>query len=85
VLGLKVCAPPTPTPKKKEKEKGVHYHAQLLKNVFLCALVFEGVRFPGAGVADICEMACGCWELNSGPLEDQPILLTAESSLQYPY
>jgi hypothetical protein len=24
----------------------------------------------------------GCWELNSGPLEEQPMLLTAEPSLQ---
>jgi len=25
---------------------------------------------------------CGCWELNSGPLEEQSELLTAEPSLQ---
>ena len=25
---------------------------------------------------------CGCWELNWGPLEEQPVLLTAETSLQ---
>jgi hypothetical protein len=25
---------------------------------------------------------CGCWELNSGPLEEQPVLLTTEPSLQ---
>ena len=29
-----------------------------------------------------CEPPCGCWELNSGPLEEQPVLLTAEPSLQ---
>jgi hypothetical protein len=25
---------------------------------------------------------CGCWELNSGPLDEQPLLLTTEPSLQ---
>jgi hypothetical protein len=28
------------------------------------------------------EPLCGCWELNSGPLEEQSMLLTAEPSLQ---
>jgi hypothetical protein len=31
---------------------------------------------------DGCEPPSACWELNSGPLEDQPVLLTAEPSLQ---
>jgi hypothetical protein len=44
--------------------------------------VFEGVIFPGTGVADRCELPCGCWELNSGPLEEQPVLFTAEPFLQ---
>jgi hypothetical protein len=26
---------------------------------------------------------CGCWELNSGLLEEQPVLLTSEPSLQH--
>ena len=25
-----------------------------------------------------CELSCGCWELNSTPLEEQLVLLTAE-------
>ena len=33
-------------------------------------------------IADACEPPCGCWELNSGPLEEQSGLLTAEPSLQ---
>jgi hypothetical protein len=28
------------------------------------------------------EPPCGCWESNPGPLEEQPVLLTAEPSLQ---
>jgi hypothetical protein len=32
----------------------------------------------GARVKDGCEPPCGCWESTSGPLEDQPVLSTAE-------
>jgi hypothetical protein len=32
--------------------------------------------------ADGCEPPCGCWELNSGPPEEQSVLLTTEPSLQ---
>ena len=31
---------------------------------------------------DGCESSCGCWELNSGPLEEQSVLLGTEPSLQ---
>jgi hypothetical protein len=31
---------------------------------------------------DGCESPCGCWELNSGLLEEQSVLLTTEPSLQ---
>jgi hypothetical protein len=33
-------------------------------------------------ITDGCESPCGCWELNSGPLEEQSVLLIAEPSLQ---
>ena len=33
-------------------------------------------------ITDGCELPCGCWELNSGPLEEQSVLSTAEPSLQ---
>lgn len=33
-------------------------------------------------ITDGCEPPQGCWELNSRPLEEQPVLLTAEPSLQ---
>jgi len=35
-------------------------------------------------ITDGCEPPCGCWELNSGPLEGQLVLLTSEPSLQHP-
>ena len=33
-------------------------------------------------ITDGCEAPGGCWELNSGPLEQQLVLLTAEPSQQ---
>ena len=33
-------------------------------------------------IRDGCEPPCGCWELNSGPLQEQSVLLTTEPSLQ---
>jgi hypothetical protein len=33
-------------------------------------------------ITDGCEPPCGCWGLNSEPLEEQLVLSTAESSLQ---
>ena len=33
-------------------------------------------------ITDGCEPPCRCWELNSEPLEEQPVLLTTEPSLQ---
>lgn len=38
----------------------------------------EGIGFLGTGVADGCEPPCGYRELNPGPLEEQPGLLTSE-------
>jgi hypothetical protein len=34
------------------------------------------------GVTDGCELPCGCWELNPGLLEEQPVLLAAEPSVK---
>ena len=33
-------------------------------------------------ITDGCEPLCDCWELNSGPPKEQPVLLSAEPSLQ---
>jgi hypothetical protein len=33
-------------------------------------------------ITDSCEPPCGFWDLNSGSLEEQSVLLTAEPSLQ---
>lgn len=31
-----------------------------------------------------CELPCGCWKVKPGPLEEQPVLLTSELSIQPP-
>ena len=42
----------------------------------------EGQKRAPDLITDGCEPPCGCWELNSGPLEEQAVLLTMEPSLQ---
>lgn len=36
----------------------------------------------GIGVSDPCDLPCGCWELDLGHLEEQPVRLAVEPSLQ---
>ena len=54
----------------------------------LCCFLFypgwEAEKKPEwrRAIADGCEPPCGCWKLNSGPLEEQSVPLTAEPSLQ---
>lgn len=43
----------------------------------------EGDRLPETGITEGWESSCGCWRLNQGPLEEQPVLFTAELSLQH--
>ncbi|KAM7331642.1 hypothetical protein ACRRTK_008350 [Alexandromys fortis] len=47
-------------------------------------MTVQGVRSPGTGVTDSCEMPFGYWVLSPGPLEEHPVLLTTEPSLQFP-
>ena len=67
----------------------------LFKNIylFICLFIYYvynilSVCLPAGQkrapdlIIDGCEPPCGCWELNSGPLEEQSVLLTAEPSLQ---
>ena len=58
------------------------FYLNFLNLFYYFMFIGESVRCPGTGVTDSCELPCGCWELNSGPLEEQPVLLTAEPSPQ---
>jgi hypothetical protein len=44
-----------------------------------CSCLQKRVSDP---ITDGCELPCGCWDLNSGLLEDESVLLTTEASLQ---
>lgn len=50
----------------------------------LCFLwrIEEGIKSPGTGVADGCELLCGSWEQNPGPLAEWVMLLMGEPLLQ---
>ena len=47
-----------------------------------CLCMPAGQKRAPDPITDGCEPPCGCWELNSGPLEEQAMLLTSEPSLQ---
>lgn len=42
----------------------------------------KGVTFPETGMTDSCELPCGFWKSNSGPLEEPSVFLVSELSLQ---
>ena len=43
------------------------------------------VRPPETGIKDNCRWSCGCWKLNSVPLEEQPMLLAAVAGVLVGY
>jgi hypothetical protein len=45
----------------------------------------ESIAFPGTGITVACELPHECWNWTWGPLSEQPMLLTAEPSLQPVY
>jgi hypothetical protein len=55
-------------------------------SVYTCLLcphrLTKDIGSPGTRVIDDCWLPCGCWESNSGSLEEQPKLLTSDTSLQ---
>jgi hypothetical protein len=51
--------------------------------MYVCHCLQTHQKRASDPITDGCEPPCGCWELNSGPLEEQSVLLTTEpSSLQ---
>jgi hypothetical protein len=62
------------------KSNLLYVHLVFCLHVCLC----ESVGAPETGVTKSCDLPCGCWELNLGPLEELPVLSTTEPSLQPP-
>jgi hypothetical protein len=62
------------------------YTYNLYYNMFKLYLMYEfsdactatGQETASDPLTDSCGLPCSCWELNSGPLEEQPELLTAQ-------
>ena len=46
-------------------------YSMYMSALFVCILAGQK-RAPDA-ITDGCEPPCGCWELNSGPLEEQAV------------
>lgn len=42
----------------------------------------RGGQIPGTGVTGGCLPFCRCWDLNQGPMEEEPLLLTLELLIQ---
>lgn len=42
----------------------------------------ESVRSPVTGIGCSCELQCGHWKSNSGPLVREPVLLTTDPSFR---
>jgi hypothetical protein len=73
VLGLKACATTA-------------WLYLLFFNLFIYFIIFlmHWCEVDRSSI-DSCELSCGCWELNLGRLDEQPVLLTSELSLQPQY
>ena len=57
------------------------FYLFIMYTTFLPCMPAGQKRAPDL-IIDGCEPPCGCWELNSGPLEEHSVLLTSEPSLQ---
>ncbi|KAM7325838.1 hypothetical protein ACRRTK_014316 [Alexandromys fortis] len=58
-------------------------HSKRLMPSLLPADLIQGSQARAADpTTDDCESPCGCWEWNSGCLEELPVLLAAEPPLQ---
>lgn len=44
--------------------------------------MYVGILSLWMPITDACKPPCGCWGLNAGSVEEQTVLLIAESSLQ---
>jgi hypothetical protein len=51
--------------------------------MYMSILLLTHEKRASDPITDGCELPCGCWELNSGPLEEQSVLFTTEPSLQH--
>jgi hypothetical protein len=62
----------------------IYFYKRFIYYVYsiLPACMPTGQKRASDSITDGCEPPCGGWELNSGPLEEQLVLLSSEPSLQ---
>ena len=53
-----------------------------MSKYIICSFLQRHRKRTSDPITDGCEAPCGCWELNSGPVEEQSVFLTSEPSLQ---
>jgi len=53
-------------------------------SMYVSTLSLSDQKRASDPITDGCEPPCGCWELNSGPLQEQSVLLTTRSPIQPP-
>ena len=75
---LQLLSPKPPIPYPCPAPQPTHSCFLVLANGFLNA----HQKMKSDPIIDGCEPQFGFWELNSGPLDEQPVLLTNEPSLQ---
>jgi len=63
----------------------MHAHTHTHTHRVHCSCLQTHQKRASDSIMDGCEPPCGCWELNSGPLEEQSVLLTTEPSLRPSY
>jgi hypothetical protein len=64
----------------KIKSKGGWVFKKTFTYLFSCLKTHQ--KRASDLIRDGCEPPCGCWELNSGSLEEQSVLVTTEASPQ---
>lgn len=61
----------------------VHGYFASTMCTILCLATSEGDGSPGTGATHCCEPPCRCWDLNSGPVEEHPVLSATEQPLGF--
>jgi hypothetical protein len=64
-------------PVRKKKQTFIYYYM-----LVCCGCLQTHQKKASDLITGGCKPPCGCWDLNSGPSEEQLMLLTTEPSLQ---